>query len=353
MPVKTRFLIMSDTHSRSEDIEVMAGHKADVVIHCGDLSQYSELPHYRASIELLRRLDAPLKLVIAGNHDQSLQEDRYDEMLAMKTRWWANNGRDAETVRRLFGPRGEPRRLLTSPEARAAGIVYLDEGNYSFQLRNGATLRVYACPWTPANWRGRGFQYAPQEGHDFRPVRNVDVAITHGPPRGILDWTSSGNRAGCPQLFGAIARARPRLHCFGHIHGAWGAKLATWRDDVDGDRRGPRGDFSVNTHIDLDDSVPLEKLPNMIPARTDSRALVRAKAERKAAYDRQGFCHTSHVPGDAHPLVPGKHTLFVNAAYEFGAVGLAAGIRSHWPWLVDIELPSKEEAARENINPYA
>ncbi|KAK8137619.1 hypothetical protein PG984_003112 [Apiospora sp. TS-2023a] len=352
MPIKTRFLIMSDTHSKV--FEVKDGHKADVVIHCGDLSQYSHIDHYPKTIDMLRRLDAPLKLVIAGNHDQALQEDRYDEHLRTKLDWYKNMPR--EEVVRNFGPRGEPRRLLTSPEAKASGIVFLDEGNHSFDLRNGATMRVYACPWTPEAQPGRAFQYR-EEGHDFAIADNVQIAITHGPPRGVLDWTSRNTLAGCPQLFGAMAQARPLLHCFGHIHGAWGVQVAAWKPDDDGNgnrrpRRSPRN-VTVANHVDADASFFVETLPNLTRSRRDTPATRQAKAEKKAEYDRQGFCHTSHCSDDANPLVPGRHTLFMNASHEGSTVGQAAGIWEQWPWLVDIELPSvEEELARRPVNPY-
>jgi len=43
------------------------------------------------------------------------------------------------------------------------------------------------------------------------------MAITHGPTKGIIDY-ANGQHAGSSDLFGAIARAKPRMRCFGHIH---------------------------------------------------------------------------------------------------------------------------------------
>ncbi|XP_044721535.1 uncharacterized protein HRG_04450 [Hirsutella rhossiliensis] len=54
--------------------------------------------------------------------------------------------------------------------------------------------------------------------------------MTHGPPHGILDYTFNGQRAGCSTLFQAVYNARPKIHCFGHIHEAWGCYLASWMD---------------------------------------------------------------------------------------------------------------------------
>ena len=116
-------------------------------------------------------------------------------------------------------------------DARKDGIIFLNEGTHSFLLDNGALLRVYASPSTGSLTGDGAFQYKVQDGHDYAIDRQdfVDVAITHGPPKGILDRTEEGQRAGCPDLFTAVSKSRPRLHCFGHIHEGWGAKLVTWR----------------------------------------------------------------------------------------------------------------------------
>ena len=47
---------------------------------------------------------------------------------------------------------------------------------------------------------------------------SVDILVTHHPPRGVLDLTGFGVRAGLEQLWKAIGRLAPRLHLFGHIH---------------------------------------------------------------------------------------------------------------------------------------
>ena len=45
--------------------------------------------------------------------------------------------------------------------------------------------------------------------------------------QGILDDSSHGN-LGCPHLFRALKRCKPRMHLFGHIHEGYGAKVVTW-----------------------------------------------------------------------------------------------------------------------------
>lgn len=57
---------------------------------------------------------------------------------------------------------------------------------------------------------------------------DVDIVMTHGPPRGVLDECAGGN-VGCPNLLRAMERVRPMLHCFGHIHEGHGVEIVDWR----------------------------------------------------------------------------------------------------------------------------
>ena len=319
--VKTRFLILSDTHGmefRSEDIP---SQHVDVAIHCGDLTEESKIEEYQTSIQLLKDIKASLKLVIAGNHDFTLDIPAFKKKVAD-----ARPSLDPDLVKKVYGDYGDARQIFEDADVRAAGIIFLDEGNHHFVLENGATLNVYASPWTPSlgDW---GFQYTPRQGHDFEIPQAVDLVITHGPPKGIMDYTESKQRAGCPDLFGAIARARPRLHCFGHIHEGWGAKLVTWRDPL---TETP----SHFTDIDNERSIIVEKLSGLRQSRFDTVETQRQKLAKAEKCRRNRYYSTTHCPGDANPLDFGRQTLFVNAAIE--------GNEEHpfqMPWLVELELP--------------
>lgn len=67
--IAIRVLVMSDTHGDPHKHKHSTTVKADVVIHCGDLTEESKLHEFEASLKLLQQFDAPLKLVIAGNYD--------------------------------------------------------------------------------------------------------------------------------------------------------------------------------------------------------------------------------------------------------------------------------------------
>lgn len=71
--IKTRFLIIFDTHADQKiRLPTLQGVDVDVAIHCGDLTDGSKTAEYHTTLSLLQAVNALLKLVIAGNHDFTL-----------------------------------------------------------------------------------------------------------------------------------------------------------------------------------------------------------------------------------------------------------------------------------------
>jgi predicted phosphodiesterase len=229
--IKTRILVISDTHGISNLPQtILQDHKIDVVLHCGDLSECGTLEEYKNTIELLGSIAAPLKLVIPGNHDLTLDRN-----------FWETNC--TEEGNKLYD---EARALWTSPLAKAAGIVLLDEGKHTFVLENGGKLKIYESPYTVNNQRVREWAFGYESMKDrfnsereaisyrtsvgteksvLKTDEELDVVMTHGPAKYRLDLSSASESLGCPHLFRALRRARPMLHVFGHVHDAYGAEL--------------------------------------------------------------------------------------------------------------------------------
>lgn len=193
--------------------------------------------------------------------------------------------------------------------AKKAGVIYLEEGTHSFTLDNGAKLRIYASPYTPefCDW---AFAYRRHQdrfndtqdvfpGHvpiALNPIPRrgeVDIVMTHGPPKGILDECPQGN-VGCPNLLRAITTARPLLHCFGHIHEGSGAILMDWNSSS-----------NACTQGELANTFPE-------PLKQD--------------------------------IVPGESTLMVNAAINDGA-----NVPTNAPWIVDLLLPKATVKERHDM----
>lgn len=292
---------MSDTHGHQPLSGALTEH-IDVAIHCGDLTQESKIEEFQKTLQYLQDIKAELKLVIAGNHDFTMDTPAFGKTVAN-----AKPPLEPELVRKTYGDYGEIRRFIAA-NSEAANIILLDEGSYEFRLRSGALLRVYASPFTPSLTGDWGFQYHPSEGHNFDIPETVDIVVTHGPPKGILDYTDSGRRAGCPDLFQAVAHAQPRLHCFGHIHEGWGGKSVTWRRNM------PATSVSSHfTHIDHSKSRVLSNISHLEAARQNSDLV--------------------YLSADCNVTGSDAQTLFVNAALQ-GVSDI-----SQIPWIVNIPLP--------------
>ncbi|KAG5989553.1 hypothetical protein E4U52_005477 [Claviceps spartinae] len=213
--------------------------QADILLHCGNLTLHSDPHEFRQTLQTLRQHPAPLKLFIAGNHDTILDKNFTSPFssAARQKSLLDFEERDRKRVHELI------------KDARQSGVYYLTEGSYTFNLTNGAVFKIYASPWTPRSGRW-AFQY--EGAHHFDIPNSVDVVMTHGPPWGLCDamcdeadggvGSSSRpkKRAGCKYLLHAIARAKPQLHCFGHIHESWGAVCGYWADEAASWAYGPR-----------------------------------------------------------------------------------------------------------------
>ncbi|CAD0081501.1 unnamed protein product [Aureobasidium vineae] len=315
----SRILVISDTHG----VNLASGHResVDLIIHCGDFTQESNLDEFKQAISLLKSLVAPLRLVIAGNHDFTLDTPVFAQKLIEAN---LQPPHKDKAVKQAYGDFGEARSLLDAQ--RDAGIIFLDEGTHEIKLSNGALLRIYASPYIPSKAGSWGFCYDPTEGHDWKIGKDIDIVITHGPPKGILDYKHNKQRVGCSDLFGAIAKARPLMHCFGHIHEAWGAKKVTWQDTECSDLP------SHFTDMDNDNSELIESLVTLRPGKFDSPAGKKLKEEKLRKLVQTGYCYT------APTLQRGMHTLFVNAAIEGAETETQQS-----PWLVELDLSRNQE----------
>ncbi|UKZ55385.1 hypothetical protein TrVGV298_009208 [Trichoderma virens] len=323
--IKTRVLIISDTHSNvpqtkednpvnTEDelatprgkLYAPSGFRfplpdADVVLHCGDLTKRGRPSEIRKTFSMLRKLSSPLKLVIAGNHDLVLDERYYCEQIGDRS--------DYEEVVQII------------KEAEEDGVKYLTEGTYTLDLANGSHLRIFASPYTPqyGYW---AFQYPPGE-HSFDIPADVDIAMTHGPPLGVLDYTFSKNNAGCGNLFRSIHRAKPKIHCFGHIHEAWGAHLMRWKADTD----------VPATALDWDNSRLIYTLTPPPIAIPTNDAVADREDQNLIELSKDRGCYVDLTEGE-NILKQGEETLFVNAAI------MSVRYRpSQMPWVIDVDLP--------------
>ena len=204
--------------------------QVDVLLHTEDLNNVGELDSLRDSIKMMGTIDAELRLVIAGNHDISLDKTRRVDNMSDEE--YANYHTTALEI-------------MTGPLAKEAGITYLDEGTHVFTtLTNGAKFTVYASPYTSGSG-GWAFPYPPTEDRfnatqqtasdrtslATNPIpAGIDMVMSHGPPHSILDQVDGQNR-GRPHLFRALSRTKPLMHAFAHMHEGHGAHIVEWGAD--------------------------------------------------------------------------------------------------------------------------
>ncbi|OAX35219.1 Metallo-dependent phosphatase [Rhizopogon vinicolor AM-OR11-026] len=208
----TRFVCISDTHSHTFIVP-----SGDVLLHSGDLSRLGREDEMRVTVEWLRSLEHPVKIIIAGNHDLPLHREWYER-----------------SYYRFHDKKRSPsevRNLVDNKENRNRGLIYLQDEKYTFRTKEGGReWSVYGSPWQPY-YGGWAFNYLPEEAPArVAAIPEVDILLTHGPPHNILDTTLTKVHAGCPALLAHLSEMKrpPLLHVFGHIHEAHGAVRHRW-----------------------------------------------------------------------------------------------------------------------------
>jgi Icc-related predicted phosphoesterase len=101
--------------------------------------------------------------------------------------------------------------------------------------------RIYGTPWTfmlPDVWAFDMPLPALATRMDAVPA-GIDILVTHGPAFGVLDRLASGHRVGSHEIGDAVARVRPQLHIFGHIHESRGQQGISYNVSILNERYRP------------------------------------------------------------------------------------------------------------------
>jgi len=197
-----RLVLLSDTHQLHREVDVPDG---DILIHAGDFTMFSESMEVVADFnDWLGELPHRYKIVVPGNHESFLEADPSDRSLLSNATVLINEGIEIEG------------------------------------------LRLWGTPVTPMYGGAFGLSRAKDRKRLYARIPpDIDVLISHGPPFGILDADPvSGLHAGSHELLDAVMWARPRLHVFGHIHGANGVFQTEHTTFVNASLLGLHGDLN-------------------------------------------------------------------------------------------------------------
>lgn len=211
----------SDTHNGHATIDLP---DADILIHAGDLSQSGTYEEIINAIEFIGSADRKYlhKIIIAGNHDISLDPDcTFQSALAKRHGKRADAAEFAQLLRRM----------------KELGIHYLSpqtQNIIKLTIRD-RQITVYGTPCMYSSAGPTAFVSSEYENLYGDIPTNIDVVITHTPPFNTLDEMVDRNgvksHKGCKFLAQALERTGPKLAVFGHIHESRGRMI---RDHSDG-----------------------------------------------------------------------------------------------------------------------
>lgn len=190
-----KIAFMSDTHN----CKLLIEEDCDLLIHCGDFSnlgQWNELHQFNQQIFRLKESGRIKKVILVpGNHDLSLDPDRTNQF-------------DAKSV------------LSEIDHILIHDYLELDG------------LKIFGTSYVPTyyNW---AFM---KDEEDLLPLyrqipSGLDILISHGPPRGILDLNERKEHTGSSSMKELIEGLAPKIHCFGHIHPSRGVRQETWANN--------------------------------------------------------------------------------------------------------------------------
>jgi len=205
----TNITVISDTHGLHERLNVPT--KGDIIIHAGDCTSMGTEKQIKSFLEWYGGLDYKEAILIPGNHDWGFEKnpEKYKKMCKENVVLLLNN---------------------------SEYITYKDK------------IKIWGSPVTPEffNWafnrsinpayNHHSYNTNPYIGLDWNLIPDdIDILLTHAPPRDILDkvtMSTSCNfnqHVGCPILMQKIENMehKPKMHIFGHIHSQRGVIVDT------------------------------------------------------------------------------------------------------------------------------
>jgi len=180
-----KIVVISDIHTRWNEITIP---DCDILISCGDYSWKGETDSVIGFHTWLSKQPAKHIISVQGNHEVLIENSFHlcSQMVA-----------DIDQK-----------------------IVFIDEGLVEIE-----GLKIWCSAITPFfhNWAWNRYPGEEIKRHWDKIPKDIDILVTHGPPRGILDKTTAGLEVGSEDLSDTIQTlTNLKYHCFGHIHEGYG-----------------------------------------------------------------------------------------------------------------------------------
>ncbi|KAF7879571.1 hypothetical protein EAF04_000766 [Stromatinia cepivora] len=212
---KTRFVCISDTHNGTSKGAFKLP-QGDVLIHAGDLTNQGNYSELEKTIKWIEDANFEAKIIIAGNHDITLDPPFYSQY-------------------GLYFHNQDPQDVNKCQELldRSPSILYLNHEAAEVSLASPTgphtTFRIFGSPFSPAKGMWAFGYPQPEASKRWNDIPlDVDIVLTHTPPKYHCDERNDRVAAGCEYLRQALWRIRPRLAICGHVHEGRGAEIIQW-----------------------------------------------------------------------------------------------------------------------------
>lgn len=206
-PGTVRFVCVSDTHGVQPLPSIPDG---DVLLHAGDWSSNGSLKEVAEFCEWLKALPHHHKIVIAGNHDLTMDSASLPSTASRFGLVKQQGAKDGDL------------------DSMSAAAIEMIQSSCEYLFDSGTTvhgINIWGSPWQPwfCDWAFNLERGKPCREKWAVIPKNTDILITHGPPLGYGDKCFAGHRAGCLDLLDEVqTRIKPALHVYGHIHEDYG-----------------------------------------------------------------------------------------------------------------------------------
>eukprot|EP01084_Bolivina_argentea_P313024 542017_1 len=186
---KIRLICISDTHNGydalTQQLIELYESENDIFIHAGDMTDRGSIDELNKINDWFGKLPYKHIITISGNMD--------------------GIGLDKGNV--------DGYKVFTN-------AIYL-EHEY-FEIKD-IGLKLFATPYTPKFVGGFQLMTDVEAAIKWKDIpSNIDVLISHGPPKSILDSTSRGDSIGDKVLSKELERIQPKAMIYGHVHASYG-----------------------------------------------------------------------------------------------------------------------------------
>ena len=197
-----KVVMISDTHGKHRELDNTLP-DGDILIHAGDFSTHYNIEDAIDFNEWLGTLPHRYKIVVNGNHDSPI-------------------------CIRVPNSHKVPWSKETS--AILSNAILLSDSSVKLEIPGKRMVNIYGTnfyhPMDALAYSDfQVYEKIPSYSSTSDIESNIDILVSHVPPKGFGDCPPSGISYGCDMVAMTVKRVRPKLFVCGHIHSGHGMKI--------------------------------------------------------------------------------------------------------------------------------